>query len=160
MTAWCGRLLLGMTLGSNALAHSPAPLPENEALVVERISKHVYVAHGPQEFPNPRTAGFMNNPGFLITGGGVVVVDPGSSVQIGRRLLRSISATTDQPVVAVFNTHVHGDHWLGNHAIRESYPDARIYAHQRMLQHVAEGAGKKRKFLFSRLTRGVLTGPR
>jgi len=26
----------------------------------------------------------------------------------------------------VFNTHVHGDHWLGNHAIIEVYPKAKL----------------------------------
>ena len=158
ITSWYFRFLISLALCGHVLAVSLTPRAENGALVVKRISAHVYVAHGPQEFPNPRTAGFMNNPGFVVTGDGVVVVDPGSSVQIGRRLLRSIRGITDQPVVAVFNTHVHGDHWLGNHAIREAYPDARIYAHQRMLHHVAEGAGVKWNFLFSQLTRGATDG--
>lgn len=143
MKSWCCRLLLAITLCSNALAHSPAPLPKDKDLVVSKISEHVYMAHGPQAFSNPRTAGFMNNPAFVVTLDGVVVVDPGSSVQIGSRLLQSIRSISDKPVVAVFNTHVHGDHWLGNQAIRESYPHARIYAHQRMLEHVGAGAGEE-----------------
>jgi glyoxylase-like metal-dependent hydrolase (beta-lactamase superfamily II) len=164
MTTWYGRLLLGMILCSNVLAHPPAKLPENQELVVSKITEHVYIAHGPQEFPNPKTAGFMNNPGFILTRDGVVVVDPGSSVQIGRRLLQSISRITKKPVVAVFNTHVHGDHWLGNQAILESYPQARIYAHQRMLEHVNAGAGEEWIALFNRLTEGatdgtIVTGP-
>ncbi|MES9848267.1 MAG: MBL fold metallo-hydrolase [gamma proteobacterium symbiont of Ctena orbiculata] len=158
MTTWYCRLLLSMTLCSTVLAHPPAPFPESEGLVVRKISEHIYIAHGPQEFPNPQTAGFMNNPGFIVTLDGVVVVDPGSSVQIGRRLLSSIRGITEKPVVAVFNTHVHGDHWLGNQAIRESYPHARIYAHQRMLEHVDAGAGEEWIALFSRLTEGATDG--
>ena len=158
MTCWNRQALLSMVLCSSALAHSPQPLPGDEDLVVRRVSEHVYIAHGPQEFPNPQTAGFMNNPGFVVTRDGVVVVDPGSSVQIGRRLLHSIRSVSDKPIVAVFNTHVHGDHWLGNHAIRESYPHARIYAHQRMLEHVDAGAGEEWIALFSRLTQGATDG--
>ena len=151
-------LLLSLTLCSGALAHSPSPLSGDNDLVVRKISEHVYIAHGPQAFPNPQTAGFMNNPGFVVTLEGVVVIDPGSSVQIGRRLLQSIRSITEQPVVAVFNSHVHGDHWLGNQAIRESYPHARIYAHQRMLEHVDAGAGEEWIALFSRLTEGATEG--
>ncbi len=155
---WCCRLLLCLTLCGTALAHTPDPLPGNKDLVVKKISEHVYVTHGPQEFPNSQTAGFMNNPGFIVTSDGVVVVDPGSSVHIGRKLLRGIRSITEQPVIAVFNTHVHGDHWLGNQAIRESYPHARIYAHQRMLQHVEKGAGEEWISLFSLLTDGATDG--
>jgi len=83
----------------------------------------------------------MNNPAFLITDAGVVVVDPGSSVQTGEMVLRQIAKETDRPVRAVVNTHVHGDHWLGNQAIREAFPDVPIYAHPKMLEAVAKGAG-------------------
>lgn len=100
----------------------------------------------------------MNNPGFVLPLASVVVIDPGSSVQIGRRLLHGIRNITDKPVVAVFNTHVHGDHWLGNQAIRESHPHARIYAHQRMLEHVGAGAGEEWVALFSRLAEGATDG--
>lgn len=160
MTPWYCRLLLSMTLCSSVLAHSPAPFPENADLVVRRISQHVYIAHGPQAFPNPQTAGFMNNPGFVVTDDGVVVVDPGSSVHIGHRLLQSIRGVTEKPVVAVFNTHVHGDHWLGNQAINQAYPQAPIYAHQRMLEHVDSGAGEEWIALFSQLTEGATDGTR
>ncbi|WP_316364238.1 MBL fold metallo-hydrolase [Candidatus Thiodiazotropha sp. CDECU1] len=160
MMTWYCRLLLGMTLCSSVLAHPPTSLPENGELVARKISEHIYVVHGPQAFPNPQTAGFMNNPGFILTRDGVVVVDPGSSVQIGRRLLQSIRKITGKPVVAVFNTHVHGDHWLGNQAIRESYPQARIYAHQRMLEQVEAGTGEEWIALFSRLTAGATDGTR
>ena len=60
----------------------------------------------------------ITNPAFVIGADGVVVIDPGSSVQTGEMVLRQIGQVTGLPVVAVFNTHIHGDHWLANQAIR------------------------------------------
>ncbi len=57
MTTWRSLLLIGLALSSNVMAYSPAPLAQNKALVVTRISEHAYVAHGPQEFPNPGPPG-------------------------------------------------------------------------------------------------------
>ena len=48
---------------------------------------------------------------------GVILVDPGSTYQVGKQVLAEIKKVTTKPVVAVFNTHIHGDHWLGNQAI-------------------------------------------
>lgn len=127
---------------------------------LQRLTDHIYVAHGPQEFPSPETQGFMNNPAFVVTDAGVVVVDPGSSVQIGRKLLDSIARVSDKPVVAVFNTHVHGDHWLGNQAIRQAYPGVAIYAHQRMIERVEAGEGEGWVKLFERMTDGATAGTR
>ena len=106
-----------------------------------KISDRVYVIHGPNEEPNKDNRGFINNPGFVLTRKGVVVIDPGSSVQIGRMLLAKIATVTTAPVIAVFNTHVHGDHWLGNQAIHDVYPSVIIYAHPTMMAH-AQGDGE------------------
>jgi len=54
----------------------------------DRIAKNVYVIHGPLTTPNPENQGFMNNPGIVITGAGVVIIDPGSSVQSGEMVLK------------------------------------------------------------------------
>ena len=73
-------------------AHTPpAHIPPHD-LIATQITPQIYVAHGPQDFPSRDTGGFMNNPGFIVGDGGVIVVDPGSSVQIGRQLLEAIRA--------------------------------------------------------------------
>ncbi|MGB5454671.1 MAG: MBL fold metallo-hydrolase, partial [Gammaproteobacteria bacterium] len=69
----------------------------------EKISSHVYVIHGPLELPNETNEGFMNNPAFIITDDGVVVIDPGSSLHTGNMLLREVRKVTDLPVIAVFD---------------------------------------------------------
>ncbi len=124
----------------------------------EKISEHIYVIHGPTEIPNPANQGFMNNPGFVITEAGVVVIDPGSSVQVGRMVLEQVKSITDMPVVAVFSSHIHGDHWLGNQAIKEAYPDARMYAHPNLIQQAEDGEGETWVDLMTRLTDGATAG--
>ena len=151
-------LVVIQSFSGNALSHEAKALAFEGNFEVVRLTDHIYVTHGPQEFPSPETQGFMNNPGFVITNKGVVVVDPGSSVQIGRKLLNSIADVTSKDIVAVFNTHVHGDHWLGNQAIKEAYPNAVIYAHQRMIERVAAGEGEDWVNLFNKLTLGATTG--
>jgi glyoxylase-like metal-dependent hydrolase (beta-lactamase superfamily II) len=100
----------------------------------------------------------MNNPAFVVTDEGVVVVDPGSSVQVGEMLLARIEKITDKPILAVFNSHIHGDHWLGNQAIRARYPDVPIYGHERVGPKVLAGAGTEWVQLMLRLTENATAG--
>lgn len=124
----------------------------------EQVAPGVYVIHGPTELPTPDNQGFMNNPAFVVTDNGVVVLDPGSSVQVGEMVLERIEEVTDKPVLAVFNSHIHGDHWLGNQAIREKYPDVPIYGHERVGPKVIAGAGTEWVELMLRLTENATAG--
>jgi len=126
----------------------------------DKVSNHVYVIHGPLGLPNENNEGFMNNPAFIITNDGVVVIDPGSSVHTGNMLLREIRKLTDMPVIAVFDTHIHGDHWLGNDAIQRSYPDADIYAHHKTISMIDNGEGKNWLNLMHDMTKGATDGTR
>jgi len=132
------------------------PLMKDYAL--SKVTERVYVVHGPQEMPNKHTEGFMNNPAFVLSGKGVVVIDPGSSVQIGLMLLEKIRSVTKAAVIAVFNTHVHGDHWLGNHAIQRAYPQAVIYAHPGMIKRLKAGEGQEWLNIMDQLTEGAVRG--
>ena len=124
---------------------------------LSKLTERVYVIHGPNEIPNKANQGFMNNPGFVLVRNGVVVIDPGSSIQVGDMLLKKIAAVTKDPVIAVFNTHIHGDHWLGNDAIRRTYPKAVIYAHPKMMEKTqAEGASWLK--LMNQLTENAIKG--
>ena len=96
--------------------------------LVDQVAPHTYVIHGPLGYPSVENQSFMNNPGFVITDIGVVLIDPGSSVQAGRMVLKQIQTVTDKPITHVINTHIHGDHWLGNHAVAEVFPKAVLMA--------------------------------
>jgi len=154
MRSW---LLLLMLLAGAAYALQKAA-PLRGEWNPEQIAPGVYVIHGPTELPSPSNQGFMNNPAFIVTDAGVVVIDPGSSVQVGEMVLARIGRITDKPVLAVFNTHVHGDHWLGNQAIRARYPDVPIYGHERVGPKVLAGAGAEWVQLMLRLTDNATAG--
>ena len=124
----------------------------------DKVSDHAYVIHGPLELPNEKNEGFMNNPAFIVTDDGVVVIDPGSSVHTGNMLLREIRKVTELPVIAVFDTHVHGDHWLGNDAIKRAFPDADIYAHHKTISMVDNGEGQNWLDLMHDMTKGATDG--
>jgi glyoxylase-like metal-dependent hydrolase (beta-lactamase superfamily II) len=126
----------------------------------EKVAENTWVIHGPLQMPNPENQGFMNNPGVVLTSAGAVIIDPGSSVQSGEMVLQMLKAVTNQPVVAVFNTHIHGDHWLGNQAIKAAYPNAPVYGHTEMLAMVKDGAGETWVELMDRLTEGATKGTR
>ena len=97
---------------------------------IKKISDHVFMIQAPDGFPTPENQGLMSNVTFVIGQQGVLVVDSGASVQIGEMAIRRLRTVTDKPVVGVVNSHVHGDHWLGNHAFVDAYgADLPLYAH-------------------------------
>src|SRR5215213_6837083 len=96
---------------------------------LDKIAAHTYVIHGGLGYFSVANQGFMNNPAFVVTREGVVVIDPGSSVQAGRMVMKQLRKVTDKPVTHVLNTHVHPDHWFGNQAVLEVYPRAMLMAH-------------------------------
>ncbi|MEQ1666912.1 MAG: MBL fold metallo-hydrolase [Sulfuriferula sp.] len=131
-----GRYLLIAALLPAAVSAADNPVRDYPA---QKIAAHTYVIHGPLGQPSVKNQGFMNNPGFVITQDGVVVIDPGSSLETGRMVLRQLTKITKLPVTYVFNTHVHGDHWLGNQAITEVYPNAKLVAHPDMIKLAQQG---------------------
>jgi glyoxylase-like metal-dependent hydrolase (beta-lactamase superfamily II) len=114
--------------------------------------------HGMQALPDAGNQGFMSNSGIILTDQGVVMVDSGGSAQVARMITARVRELTDKPVIAVFNTHVHGDHWLGNAAVREAYPDVRIYAHQRAIERLRGSEAQEWLNIFMRMTDGAVAG--
>jgi len=131
---------------------------ENFPYAFERVADNTWVMHGPRELPNPKNRGFMNNPAIIATSAGLVVIDPGSTVHVGNDVLTAIKKVSDQPVVAVFNTHIHGDHWLANQAIKAVYPEVKIYGHSKMLDEIRNGEGENWVTLMHTMTEGASDG--
>ncbi len=132
-------LLSGPALGA---AQQEKAAPIKATYKVDQVSPSTYVIHGPVATPTPENQGFMNNPAFVVGDSGIVVIDSGSTVQVGDMVLKLIKTVSDLPVVATFSTHIHGDHWLGNQAIAEAYPDAKHYAHPNMIEQANAGEGQ------------------
>ncbi|MEE9326499.1 MAG: MBL fold metallo-hydrolase [Cocleimonas sp.] len=129
----------------------------NEYLPV-KVSSHTYVIHGPMRTKLKENQGFVNNPAFIISDRSVIVVDPGTSVQIGRALLQHIKKITSKPITHIFNTHIHGDHWLGNQAFSENNPEVKIFAHPVFLEEAKSGAAQQWLDIFLSATDGAIKG--
>jgi len=109
----------------------------------KQIGPHSYVIeHGPHDEDPAISHGFHNNPGFVLTDSGVVVIDTGSSYEIGKMILRRIAGVTNKPVTHIFTTHFHGDHWLANQALAEAYPNAKTIAHPELIALLKAGDDK------------------
>jgi glyoxylase-like metal-dependent hydrolase (beta-lactamase superfamily II) len=124
----------------------------------EKVAENTWVMHGPRELPNAKNKGFMNNPGIVRTSAGLVIIDPGSTLKVGENILAEIKKISDEDIVAVFNTHIHGDHWLANQAIKAAYPNVKIYGHPEMLAEIEDGEGDNWVKLMDSMTEGASKG--
>ena len=125
---------------------------------LERITGNIYAIYGPFDLPNPENRGFRNTAVIVLTTHGVVLFDPGGSAWAGERIAERIKTLTEEPVVAVFNSHAHGDHWLGNEGVKKAYPAAVIYGHPKMKARVEGADGERWLDLINRVTEGKSGG--
>ena len=128
---------------------------------LQRLSPRVAMVYAEDGFPTPENRGMMANVVFVITSAGVVVLDTGASVQIGEMAIRRLHTLTDQPVVAVINSHYHGDHFLGNEAFVKAYGDnLPIHAHPAARERIQGTAGSAWRTLLEQWTNGATVGTR
>lgn len=128
---------------------------------LHQVSPHVWMIHSPDGFPTPENQGMMCNLTFIDTAQGLVVVDSGASVQIGEMAIRQIRRQWQKPVVAIINTHYHGDHWLGNHAFVDAYgAELPIYAHPGTIREIEGVQGKLWRTLLEQWTNQATMGTR
>jgi glyoxylase-like metal-dependent hydrolase (beta-lactamase superfamily II) len=125
---------------------------------VTRITKKISVIYGPMELPDKNNRGFRNNVVIVSTSKGIVLMDPGGSAWSGDMVAAKIISMTDMPVVAVFNSHVHGDHWLGNEGIKRHFPDAVIYGHPIMKARLELNEGLSWLETINRVTDNTANG--
>ena len=127
----------------------------------ERLSQRVWMVYAKDGFPTAENQGMMANVLFVVTSAGVVVLDSGGSLQIGQMAIRMIRKVTPLPVVAVYNSHYHGDHWLGNHAFVEAYgQNLPIYALPHTIEQIKGVEGNLWRSLMERWTNQATMGTR
>ena len=95
-----------------AVAHGQA-LPAPRTL---KLNERVYVLLGPIQHANRFNQGYMINSTVIVGDKGVILVDSGGTVEVGRHIAKAVHQITDKPVTHVVNTHHHGDHYFGNAA--------------------------------------------
>ena len=123
-----------------------------------QLSKHVWYIYSPDGFPTPENQGMMCNLTFVDTAKGLVVLDSGASVQIGEMAVRQLKKRFKKPVVAIFNSHYHGDHWLGNQAFVEAYGEMPIYAHAGTMEAIKGMEGNTWRTLMEKWTNQATAG--
>jgi glyoxylase-like metal-dependent hydrolase (beta-lactamase superfamily II) len=133
------------------------PLGKYGEFHFEKVHRNVYVMHGPVTEPNRENEGFMNNPAIIEGEKGLIIVDPGGNYNVGKKVLAEVEKVSRKPVMAIFNTHKHGDHWFANKAMVEKYPKATIYADAHMIAEAKAGEAEKWYGILERMT-GNLKG--
>ena len=155
---WAGAVVGGMVMWPEArlLAQQTQDFIEGPPVAdipARQLSPHVWMIYSPDGFPTPENRGMMSNVIFVVTSVGVVVIDSGASLQIGQMAIRMIRKVTDKPVVAAFNSHYHGDHWLGNHAFVKAFGNQLpIYALQSTIDKLKGTEGNLWRSLMERWT--------
>lgn len=125
----------------------------------EQLSPHVWMVYAKEGFPTQENQGLMASIIFVVTKKGVVVLDSGASLQIGQMAIRMIKTVTPQPVIAVFNSHYHGDHWLGNQAFADAYgKDLPIHSLAFTREQIAGHEGSLWRSLMERWTNQATLG--
>jgi glyoxylase-like metal-dependent hydrolase (beta-lactamase superfamily II) len=137
------------------LFHATTLFANEVSFNLTRITEGIYVIFGPTDRQTRENRGFRNNVGIVLTDEGVVVIDPGGSAWAGEMVVERISDISSAPVIAIFNTHAHGDHWMGNEGIKRSYPDAVIYAHPVAKRRIEGADGEQWLELVDQRTRGT-----
>jgi glyoxylase-like metal-dependent hydrolase (beta-lactamase superfamily II) len=133
--------------------------PDITDIAPVQLSPHVWVVIAADSFPTAENRGMMANITFVVTEKGVVILDSGASLQIGEMVIRMIKTVTNKPVIAVFNSHYHGDHWLGNHAFVQAYGShLPIYALPHTLETIRGIEGNTWRNLMERWTNQATIG--
>ncbi len=159
MTRITNSMLIALCLLSFSASAHQIKIPNSiDELSVTKVAENVYVLHGVYGLPDKNNKGFMSNSSFIVSDAGVVIVDTGGSLKYGEYLVTKIREVTDKPVVAIINTHMHGDHWLGNAALRKAFPDTKIYAHEKAVNRLKSGEAQQWLDLFAQIIGKTLVG--
>lgn len=77
---------------------------------------------------------------LIIGSEAAVLIDMPLAVPEAKELAAWARNTTDKPLVAVFTTHFHPDHYLSGGAFLEMFPTAKYYASSRAIEHMKSEA--------------------
>jgi quinoprotein relay system zinc metallohydrolase 1 len=118
-----------------------------------QVAPGVYEFVGVNENFTRANGGNIANTGFIVGPKGVVVIDTGPSRLYGEQQRAAIAQVTALPVVQVYNTHAHPDHFLGNQA----YPAALIAASSRAVTAISASGNALSDNLY-RMVGGAMVG--
>lgn len=108
-------------------------------LAAVEVASRTWAVLGRTEYFNLDNGGNIVNVAFIEVPDGIVVIDTGPSKRYGDALRALIERTVPgKPILRVYNTHHHPDHFLGN----QSFEASLIAAPQQVIDNIAmEGNG-------------------
>lgn len=99
-------LLFGVMVSTSARAF-------DYRLTATEVKPDVYVVGGVAGDLTFNNGGNILNTGFIVAEQGVIIIDVGPSRLYGEQLLALIQSITDKPVLQIYITHQHPDHFFG-----------------------------------------------
>ena len=97
-----------------ALVSLSAAAPLAHALEVQQVTEGVYALVGEKAQRSPENLANNATFGVVVTGEGVVLIDPGGSWKGAEAIHAAIGEITDQPVKVVIDSGGQDHRWLGN----------------------------------------------
>jgi glyoxylase-like metal-dependent hydrolase (beta-lactamase superfamily II) len=133
---------LAMALAALAAARPAPARAADPVLEPVQLAPRIWMVQGEAGVASAANRGFNSNAAFVVTRGGVVVVDALGTPALGRSLVRAIGKVTDQPIRRVVLTHYHADHVYGLAALKAA--GAQVWANQDGRAYLAsEEAGRR-----------------
>ena len=137
--------LAGILLGSLIFLSSAFGQGKPQDLIQLKpiqVAPYAYFVQGFPEMGSRSNQNFISNAGFVVTPGGVVVVDALGSPILAQKLLAEIKKITPQKVVAVIVSHYHADHVYGLQEFKKI--GAKIYAQGEGRSYISSETAKQR----------------
>ncbi len=119
---------LGRVLAISVFMCGTAQAEEVPQMKAHKVSASVWYVEGLSALGTTANQNFISNAAFVVTPGGVVVIDALGSPALAVRLLSEIKKVTSIPVTHVLVTHYHADHIYGLQTLKAA--GAKIVAHE------------------------------
>ena len=107
-----------------------------------QVAPHTYFVQGRPEMGSSANQNFISNAGFVVTSGGVVVIDALGSPVLAKKLIAEIRKVSNQKIVAVIVSHYHADHIYGLQEFKKI--GATIYAQGEGRNYLSSETAKQR----------------
>lgn len=147
------RLILARAAALAAVAARRAPAAAaGRACATIEVAPGIHFRRGIDEDANPANNDAIANIGFVVGRDAIAVVDPGGSLDDGRRLRARIREVSSLPIRHVIMTHGHPDHVFGAGAFVEDRPQ--FVGHARLPNAMAQRGDYYRAVLETILGKG------
>lgn len=134
--------LLGPLIFFVAILANAAEVSDGVLVKPVQVAPHTYFIQGRPEMGSSANQNFISNAGFVVTSGGVVVVDALGSPILAQKLIAEIKKITNKKIVAVIVSHYHADHVYGLQEFKRI--GARIYAQGEGRNYLSSETAKQR----------------